>query len=118
LDRHSGFGRSSGEGIDDMMRKYPNWFFPHLRESGPAADKLSFDQNWFVALTAPRAFVVINGESDRICSPTEVRAPLCAAEPIDALYGATEKIGLHHVKIAEGPVSVALQFRKKSRPSG
>ena len=34
--RHSGFGRSGGEGLDDMMRKYPNWFSPRLREFGPA----------------------------------------------------------------------------------
>ncbi|MFT3868950.1 MAG: glycoside hydrolase family 28 protein [Nibricoccus sp.] len=94
--RHSGFGRNGGEGIDDMMRKYPNWFSPHLREFGPAADKLPFDQHWFVALTAPRAFIAIDGNADRICSPTAVRASLRAAEPVYALYGAAEKIGLHY----------------------
>lgn len=94
--RFCGFGRNGGEGLDDMMRKYPNWFSPHLHEFGALADKLPFDQHWFVALTAPRGFIVLDGDADRICSPTAVRQSLRGAEPVYALYGATNKLGLHY----------------------
>ena len=94
--RSCGFGRGGGEGLDDMVRKYPNWFSPHLREFGPAADRLPFDQHWFVALTAPRSFLVLDGDGDRICSPAAVRQSLRAAEPAYALYGAIDRIGLHY----------------------
>jgi len=94
--RFCGFGRGGGEGLDDMMRKYPNWFSPHLHEFGPVADKLPFDQHWFIALTAPRGFIVLDGDADRICSPTAVRQALLGAEPVYALYGAADKLGLHY----------------------
>jgi hypothetical protein len=94
--RFCGFSRGGGEGLDDMMRKYPNWFSPQLRAFGAFADKLPFDQHWFVALTAPRGFIVLDGDADRICSPTAVRQTLRAAEPVYALYGATNKLGLHY----------------------
>ena len=94
--RSCGFGRGGGEGLDDMVRKYPNWFSPQLRAFGASADKLPFDQHWFVALTAPRGFLVLDGDGDRICSPTAVRQSLHAAESIYALYGVVDKIGLHY----------------------
>lgn len=94
--RFCGFGRSGGEGLDDMVRKYPNWFSPQLRAFAANADKLPFDQHWFAALTAPRGFIVLDGDADRICSPTAVRTTLRAAEPVYALYGASEKLGLHY----------------------
>jgi hypothetical protein len=96
--RFCGSGRSGGEGLDDMMRKYPNWFSPNLYQFGTFADKLPFDQHWFVALTAPRGFVVLDGETDHICSPLAVRKTLHGAEPTYALYGATDKLGLHYSK--------------------
>ena len=94
--RSCGFGRGGGEGLDDMVRKYPNWFSPQLRAFGADADKLPFDQHWFAALTAPRGFLVLDGDGDRICTPVAVRQTLRAAEPVYALYNATDKIGLHY----------------------
>jgi hypothetical protein len=93
--RFSGATRGGGEGLDDMMRRCPNWFSPHLRPFGPFTDKLPFDQHWFVALTAPRRFVVLDGKSDRLCSASAVSQALRAAEPIYSLYGAAERLGLH-----------------------
>jgi len=79
-----------------MALKYPNWFSPHLREFGPHAGRLPFDQHWFVALTAPRAFLALDAEADRICLPAAVRDSLRAAAPVYALTGAEGRIGLHY----------------------
>ncbi|MFT3783795.1 MAG: glycoside hydrolase family 28 protein [Nibricoccus sp.] len=94
--RFCGFGRGGAEGLDDMMRKYPNWFSPHLYPFRNDADRLPFDQHWFIALTAPRAFLVIDGDGDRICSPVAVRKSLFGAEPVYKLYGASNKLGLYY----------------------
>lgn len=94
--RACGFGRGGGEGLDDMMRKYPNWFSPHLHEFGADAEKLPFDQHWFVALTAPRAFFTADGITDRICTPDAVRRSLRAALPAYELHGQAARVGLYY----------------------
>lgn len=93
--RLTGFGRGGAEGLDDITLKYPNWFSPQLRAFRNDADKLPFDQHWFVALTAPRPFIELDGAADRICSPFAVRRSLGAALPIYALYGAEAKVGVN-----------------------
>ena len=93
--RLSGFGRGGGEGLDDMERKYPNWFGPNQYPFAQYADKLPFDQHWFVALTAPRGFLALDGDADRICSVNGLFSSLRAASPVYALYGAADRIGVH-----------------------
>jgi hypothetical protein len=53
----SGAERGGKEGLSEMMRKYPNWFSPHLHEFWGKPDKLPFDEHWFMALAAPRPFI-------------------------------------------------------------
>ena len=55
--RFSGDGRGGKEGLDVMMKKYPNWFSPHLHEFWGNTDRLPFDEHWFLALVAPRPFL-------------------------------------------------------------
>ena len=93
--RLSGFGRGGGEGLDDMERKYPNWFGPNQYPFAQYADKLPYDQHWFVALTAPRGFITLDGDADRICSVNGLLGSLRAASTVYALYGATDRIGFH-----------------------
>lgn len=84
--RLCGKRRTGGEGLDDMMRKYPNWFSPHLHEFAQHPEKLPFDQHWFIALTAPRCFITLDGTTDHICSQEATRAALEAAKPVYALF--------------------------------
>ncbi|HEY2881645.1 MAG TPA: hypothetical protein VGJ15_04415, partial [Pirellulales bacterium] len=42
--RFSGIDRGGKEGLGDMMRKYPNWFAPHLHDFWGQTDKLPFDE--------------------------------------------------------------------------
>lgn len=80
---------------DDMMRKYPNWFSPHLHPFATAPDKLPFDQHWFIALTAPRCFLSLEGATDHICSAEAVRRSVEGARPVYALLGKTDDAAVH-----------------------
>ncbi len=86
--RLAGKQRTGGEGLDDMMRKYPNWFSPHLHAFSPDPNRLPFDQHWFIALTAPRGFIALEGTDDtKICSPAAVKASLAGTAPVYSLLG-------------------------------
>ncbi len=90
--RLCGKTRTGGEGLDDMMRKYPNWFSPHLHQFAHDPEKLPFDQHWFIALTAPRAFITLDGATDHICSAEATQAALDAARDVYALFGQTDRL--------------------------
>ena len=49
-----------------MEKKYPNWFSPNLHQFRGQRAKLPFDQHWFLALAAPRPFIALEGDADRI----------------------------------------------------
>jgi hypothetical protein len=94
--RYCGKQRFGGEGLDDMMRKYPNWFSPHLHSFAIHPEKLPFDQHWFIALCAPRAFITLEGTTDHICCPQAVRHSIKGAEPVYALFNKTNHLALHY----------------------
>ena len=83
--RFSGAERGGKEGLSEMMRKYPNWFSPHLHEFWGQPDKLPFDENWFIALAAPRPFIALEGTRDQNVNANGVRQslPLGAAPDPD-----------------------------------
>jgi hypothetical protein len=92
--RYAGDGGS--ETLDVMVKKYPNWFSPHLHEFWGQVDRLPFDQHWFIAACAPRAFIALEGSDDVISSPQAVRASLDAAREVYALFGAEDKLAVHY----------------------
>jgi (4-O-methyl)-D-glucuronate---lignin esterase len=94
--RHSGPGRGGKEGLDLMVKKYPNWFAPALRSFSGHTDRLPFDQHWLVALIAPRAFISLEGEADPVSLASAVRASLSGAAPVFSLLGASDKLGVHY----------------------
>src|SRR5258708_37691424 len=88
-------GPRKSETLDVMQKKYPNWFSPNLHEFWGQREKLPFDEHWFLALCAPRPFVALEGDTDTISLPDAVKHSILAALPAYALYGATEKLGVH-----------------------
>ena len=96
--RSSGAGRGGGEGFEDMPRKYPNWFSPQLCEFKGQLERLPFDQHFFIAATAPRRFLALEGTGDTICSPTAVRASVDGARPVYALHGVTQRMAVHYAE--------------------
>jgi hypothetical protein len=100
--RSSGAGRGGGEGFEDMLRKYPNWFSPQLAEFKGQLERLPFDQHFFIAATAPRRFLSLEGTGDTICSPAAVRASLDGARPVYALHGAAQRMTVHYAEHGHG----------------
>ena len=62
-------GPRGSETLDIMQKKYPNWFSPNLHQFWGHREKLPFDQHWFLALAAPRPFIALEGDTDRISLP-------------------------------------------------
>lgn len=89
-------GESNSESLDIMQRKYPNWWGPNLHQFWGHREKLPFDEHWFLALCAPRPFVALEGDADTISLPEAVKQSILAARPAYALYGATDRLGVHY----------------------
>jgi hypothetical protein len=92
--RYTGPRRS--ETLDMMEKKYPNWFSPNLHEFWGQREKLPFDENWFLALCAPRPFISLEGMTDFIDLPVAVRATRIGAQPAYDLYGLKDRIGVNY----------------------
>ncbi len=89
-------GPRASETLDMMATKYPNWFAPALREFRHQHEKLPFDQHWFLALSAPRPFISLEGMTDVINLPHAVRQTQIAAQPAYDLHGVEDRIGVNY----------------------
>lgn len=96
IGAHRLAGPRRSETLDLMVTKYPNWFSPHLHAFRGQKEKLPFDQHWFLAACAPRAFIALEGDADVISYPEAVRQSVLGAKPAYALFGATEKLGVNY----------------------
>ena len=79
-----------------MMRKYPNWFSPHLYQFAAQVDTLPFDQHWLMALAAPRAFISLEGTDDQNCVSNAVKQAIAGAKRAYDLLGASQRLGVHY----------------------
>ncbi len=86
------------ETLDIMQKKYPNWFSPNLHQFWGQREKLPFDQHWFLALAAPRPFITLEGDTDRISLPEAVRQSILGARPAYALFGAQDRLGVNFAR--------------------
>jgi len=93
-------GDNHSETLDIMMKKYPNWFSPHLHEFWGQREKLPFDEHWFLALCAPRPFIALEGTADVISSPVAVRHSIEGARPAYELLGAGDRIAVNYANHA------------------
>ena len=89
-------GPKNSETLDIMQKKYPNWFSPNLHQFWGQREKLPFDEHWFLALTAPRPFIALEGNTDTISLPEAVKQSVRGAKPAYALLGVPERIGAHY----------------------
>jgi Abhydrolase family len=104
--RFSGAEHGGKEGLSEMMKKYPNWFSPHLHEFWGHAEKLPFDEHWFIALVAPRPFIALEGSSDQNVNINGVKQSWLAARPAYALFGerTTDRLGVNWANRPHGMV--------------
>ena len=103
--RFSGAEHGGKEGLSEMMKKYPNWFSPHLHEFWGQAEKLPFDQHWLIALAAPRPFIALEGTSDQNVNQNGVKQAWLAAQPAYAMFGATDRLGVNWAERPHGMVA-------------
>jgi hypothetical protein len=95
--RFCGPGRGGKEGVEDMTRKFGYYFVPRLAEFTGQMEKLPFDANWFVALTAPRPWISIEGTDDQNCVPNAVRQTVFAAKPVYEFLGVSaDRVGVNY----------------------
>jgi hypothetical protein len=86
--------RGGKEGLTEMVRKYPNWFSPHLHQFWGQPDKLPFDEHWLIALVAPRPLICLEGDHDQNVNQNGVYQSIKAARPAYAFLHATDKLGV------------------------
>lgn len=96
--------RGGKEGLTEMVRKYPNWFSPHLHQFWGQPDKLPFDENWFIALVAPRPFISLEGDHDQNVNANGVYQSIVAARPAYAFLHAADKLGVSWANRPHGMV--------------
>jgi hypothetical protein len=113
--RFCGPGRGGKEGIEDMTRKFPWYFVPRLKEFTGQMDKLPFDAYWYVALTAPRPWISIEGTDDQNCVPNAVKQTVLAAKPVYVFLGVSpDRVGVNYEKhrhaLTVGDWNAALDF--------
>jgi hypothetical protein len=94
--RFCGEGRGGKEGLDVMMKKYPNWFSPYLHEFWGNVGRLPFDEHWFLALMAPRPFIALEGMTDQVSLANAVKQSYLGAQPVYALFDATNRLGVNY----------------------
>jgi len=95
--RFCGPGRGGGEGVDDMMRKFPWYFVPRFTEFGSQVQKLPFEAYWYIALAAPRPWIDAEGTTDTLCLASAIQRSVLAARPVYQLLGAgTDRVAVNH----------------------
>lgn len=113
--RFCGPSRGGKEGVEDMTRKFPWYFVPRLKEFTGQMYKLPFDAYWYVALTAPRPWISIEGTDDQNCVPNAVKQTVLAAKPVYVFLGASpDRVGVNYEKhrhaLTESDWGAALDF--------
>jgi hypothetical protein len=96
--------RGGKEGLTEMVRKYPNWFSPHLHQFWGQPDKLPFDEHWFIALVAPRPLISLEGDHDQNVNQNGVYQSIVAARPAYAFFHASDKLGVSFANRPHGMV--------------
>jgi hypothetical protein len=86
--------RGGKEGLTEMVRKYPNWFSPHLHQFWGQPDKLPFDEHWLLALVAPRPLICLEGDHDQNVNQNGVYQSFIAAKPVFEFLHAGDKLGV------------------------
>jgi hypothetical protein len=113
--RFCGPGRGGKEGVEDMTRKFGYYFVPRLAEFTGQMQKLPFDAHWFVALTAPRPWISVEGTDDQNCVPNAVKQTVLAAKPVYQFLGVSpDRVGVnyepHRHGLTPGDWEAALDF--------
>jgi hypothetical protein len=93
--RFNGQGRGGREGLENIVKSFPQWMIPRLAEFSGQVEKLPFDQHWLIDLVAPRVFIAPDGLNDTAASVNALVQSYLAAKPVYALLGVPEHLGIN-----------------------
>jgi len=93
--RFNGQGRGGREGLENIVKSFPQWTIPRLAEFSGQVEKLPFDQHWLIDLVAPRVFIAPDGLNDSAASVNALVQSYLAAKPAYALLGVPEHLGIN-----------------------
>lgn len=83
-----------GETLEYSTRVFPYWNHPRLRFFAGRENKLPFDAHFMVALVAPRALLMTEGDADDVGEPWGAQQSYLAASEVWALLGQPERLGI------------------------
>jgi hypothetical protein len=93
--RFNGKGRGGREGLEDIVKNFPQWTIPRLGEFSGQVEKLPFDQHWLIDLVAPRCFIAPDGLNDTAASVNALIQSYQAAKPVYALLGVPDHLAIN-----------------------
>ena len=82
------------ETLADLIRAFPYWFGPRLKEFVGREKELPFDQHFLKSLIAPRALLTTEALGDLWANPTGTWQTHVAAREVYRFLGAGERIGI------------------------
>jgi len=83
-----------GQGIAEIVAQNTYWFGPRFADFKSQPYKLPSDQNWMLALTAPRLFIMCNALMDQYGRAYAVEQTYLSAQPVFDFLGASDNLGL------------------------
>ncbi len=93
--RFNGKARNGREGLNEIVKNFPQWTIPSLVEFSNRVERLPFDQHWLIDLVAPRSFIAADGLDDTAASVNALVQSYLAAKPVYALLGVPDHLGIH-----------------------
>ncbi|HTL30998.1 MAG TPA: alpha/beta fold hydrolase [Tepidisphaeraceae bacterium] len=87
---------AQAEKLSDILRNFPGWFSPQLKQFVGHEDQLPFDQHELIALVAPRAFLTTEGLGDQWANPPQTYRSVEAARTVWDFLGAFNRTGIHY----------------------
>jgi hypothetical protein len=93
--RFNGKTRGGKEGLEDVLKRFPQWISPRMAVFANNVDAMPFDQHWLIALCAPRPFIAADALGDPYCNGNALKQSWLAARLVYKLLGAKEKLGIH-----------------------
>jgi hypothetical protein len=93
--RFNGKGRGGREGLENIVKSFPQWTIPRLAEFSNRVERLPFDQHWLIDLVAPRLFIAPDGLNDTAASVNALVQSYLAAKPVYALLGTPDHLGIN-----------------------
>jgi hypothetical protein len=93
--RFNGKAKTGREGLNEIVKNFPQWTIPSLVEFSNRVERLPFDQHWLIDLVAPRSFIAADGLDDTAASVNALVQSYLAAQPVYALLGVPDHLGIH-----------------------